>query len=121
MVGGSVGQELHDDQLIAEVVEDDGVAEQQVEHIGSIVFGLSLILHLYVLKVAHGIERGVPPQSACLLSVTLNGESVQKAVDELGGAKLAGHRMLLAGSVGKAQESHAVGYTHRCYGMGRDE
>ena len=50
-------------QSTVEVVYHNHVPIHYIQYVGSVVFGLSLVLNIDVLKVAHGIERCVTKES----------------------------------------------------------
>ena len=67
-------QQLHEGHLVVVVVKDDDIFVEDVVHVGGVVVGLAVDCNIDVLKVAHGVERGVAIEAAILAALALDVE-----------------------------------------------
>ena len=83
--------------------------KERVLHIGRIVLLLGLVLDVYVLKVAYGVECGESVQTAVVAAVTLYAEMAKEFIYESGS--------VIIGTDGVLQRS-SVWEKHGTYSMG---
>ena len=82
----AVGKELNEGHRAGEVVEDDDVFIEDIEHVWSVVLALRLVLDGNLLKVADGIEGGVAVETAVLRGGAADrevGEEVLEGSDDI--------------------------------------
>ena len=106
---------------VVEMVEDNQVAEQDVEHIGRIVLLLRLVLYRDVLEIAHGIERGVAVETTELGVRACYFNMVDERVDGFGTAETCTQLTLHLGSIRIADGGHAMTNGHRGNGIDANE
>ena len=77
-------KQLNNDHLITEMVEHHHILIEDIQKVWGIILRLCLILHVDILEIAHGIERGIAEESAVLAILALHLEGREELVDELG-------------------------------------
>lgn len=81
-IGGG-GEKRDDGKLVVEMVEHEHVAEEGVEYVGGIVQIHRLVFHLYILEIAHGVERRVAVESAILAPLPFYIEEGEKLAEDV--------------------------------------
>ena len=70
--------QLYDGKCVGEMVEHHYILIEDIEHVGSIVLLLCLVLDVDLLEVAHCVERGVTVETAVVRFLTSDGEIAQE-------------------------------------------
>ena len=77
----TIGKKLDDNHLITEMVEHHHILIKDIEKVRSIVLCLCLILHIDILEISYGIERGIAEKSAVTAVLALYLEGREELVD----------------------------------------
>ena len=117
----AVGQQLNEQQLVAEIVENHHIFKQGVAHIGRVVLVGGAVLDGNALEVARGVERCVAVKSAVAAVVALDFELAQKLVDGRVNLVVGVDVARADGVVGEGESGLAVAHLHACHWSKGDE
>ena len=106
------GQHFEQHHFVAEVVEDDEIAVEDIEHIGGIVLRHSAVFDRNLLEVTHSIERGVAVETAVIAVISLHAETAEEVTQGMLYAVTRGDRMALSMAIGETEKGVAMVNTY---------
>lgn len=115
------GKHFEKHHFVFEIVEDDKVLIENVEHIRCIIGGFAAVLHRDVFEIAHGIERGVAIKTAIVGVFTFDVEAAEEIFQSILYAVFVCDGMFFASAVGQTEDGRSVVDADACQRTKADE
>ncbi|EGF51230.1 hypothetical protein HMPREF9446_03611 [Bacteroides fluxus YIT 12057] len=119
--GFTGGKHFKKHHLVFEIVEDDKVFVQYVEHVRCVIGCLSTVLDGDILKIAYCVEGSVSVESAITAILAFHAEAAQKIIKGVFHTVSFCYGMLLTGTVGQTENGDTVVNADACHRTETDE